>query len=130
MAIREAVIGPTVLVVESKPVIRSSIAASLTEAGFKVLEAQSTGDAWTALEARPDIRVLFADLDDSNEADSLEFTRNVHDRWPFIGLVITSVHVRHLRPDDIPGNGCFLPRPLPADTLLYEVNVAAQRIAA
>jgi DNA-binding response OmpR family regulator len=45
MVIGEAVIGPTVLVVESKSMIRSSIAASLTETGFKVLGAQSTGDA-------------------------------------------------------------------------------------
>ena len=130
MSAQETVIGPTVLLVESKSVIRTSIAASLTGAGFSVLEAESTGDAWTALEDRSDIRVLFADLDVSNGADSLEFTRKVHDRWPSVGLVITSGHVRHLRPEDIPGDGCFMPRPLPTDTLLHEVNVAAQQIAA
>jgi DNA-binding response OmpR family regulator len=75
MAIGEAVIGPTVLVVESKSMIRSSIAVSLTETGFKVLGAQSTGDAWAALEARRDIGVLCADLDVFNGADSLECTR-------------------------------------------------------
>jgi len=130
MALREAVTSPTVLLVESKPAVRISMAASLSKAGFNVLEAGSTGDAWTVLEARPGVQVLLADLDIAHEGDSLEFTRKVHDRWPSIGLVITSGHIRHLRPKDVPGDGCFLPRPLPTDTLLYEVSVAAQRTSA
>jgi hypothetical protein len=82
------------------------------------------------LEARSDVRVLLADLDAPNATDGLELAHKVHDRWPLLGLVITSHHIRHLRPSDIPGDGCFLPRPLPEETLLQEVAMAADRIVA
>ena len=121
---------PTVLLVQSEPAARSDVAISLNKTGFNVIEAASTGEAWTTLEARPDIQVLLTDLDVSSGADGLEFAHKVHDRWPSIGLVIISGQVRHLRPDDVPGGGCFLPRPVPAETLLHEVKVAAHQIAA
>jgi DNA-binding NtrC family response regulator len=124
----EAVISPTVLLVQSEPAARSDVAISLNKTGFNVIEAARAGEAWTTLEARPDVQVLLTDLDVSSGADGLEFARKVHDRWPSIGLVITSGHVRHLRPDDVPGDGCFLPRPFPAETLLHEVKVAAHQI--
>jgi two-component system, response regulator PdtaR len=127
---RESVIKPTVLLVQSEPAARTDVAVSLIRTGFNVIEAESTGEAWTTLEAQPDVRVLLTDLDVSNGADGLEFARKVYDRWPSIGLVITSGQVRHLRPDDVPGGGCFLPRPVPAETLLHEVKVAAHQIAA
>jgi two-component system, response regulator PdtaR len=127
---RESVIKPTVLLVQSEPAARADVAVSLIRTGFNVIEAESTGEAWTTLEAQPDVRVLLTDLDVSNGADGLEFARKVYDRWPSIGLVITSGQVRHLRPDDVPGGGCFLPHPVPAETLLHEVKVAAHQIAA
>ncbi len=120
----------TVLLIENKPVARMDMTAVLSEAGFSVIEAHSLLEAWTTLETRREVRVLLADLDALNGADGLEFARRVHDRWPSIGLVITSDFIRHLRPNGVPGDGCFLPRPIPADTLLHEVNFAAQRIAA
>jgi two-component system, response regulator PdtaR len=120
----------TVLLVEHEPVVRTGVAACLCEAGFNVVEAESTDAAWRILETRPDIRVLLADLDAATGLDGLELARSVHLRWPSMGLVITSGRVRHLRPADIPGNGSFLPRPLPAENLLHEVRVAAQQSAA
>jgi two-component system, response regulator PdtaR len=128
MTLGEAVIRPTVLLVQGEPVLHTGVTTSLVQAGFNVVEAETTGEAWTTLETQPDVRVLFADLDISSGAEVLEFTRRVHDRWPSIGVVITSDHVRHLRPDEVPGDGCFLPRPLPAETLLHEVKVAAHQI--
>jgi DNA-binding NtrC family response regulator len=119
-----------VLVVEGKPVTRTGITTLLREAGFGVIEAANTVEAWTALEARPEVQVLFADLDITNGPDGLELARKVHERWPAIGLVMTSGHIRHLSPSAIPGGGCFIPRPLPVDTLLYEVRAAAHRITA
>jgi two-component system, response regulator PdtaR len=119
----------TVVLVEHEPVTRSRISGLLSEAGFEVIEAGRTEEAWTILEARPHIGVLVSDLDAPNGLDSLELARKVHERWPSIGLVIISRHIRHLPPSDVPGNGCFLPRPVPVDTLLREVRVAAHQIA-
>ena len=120
----------TVLLVEHEPVIRTGMASLLGEAGFEVVEVESPETVWSILEARPDVRVMVADLDVAEGTDGLELARSVHLRWPSIGLVITSGRVRHLRPADVPGNGSFLPRPLPADILLHEVRMAAQQRAA
>jgi CheY-like chemotaxis protein len=119
----------TVLLVEHEPVTRTGISRVLSKAGYQVIEASRPDEAWTTLETRPDVGVLVADIDAPDGTNSLELARKVHERWPSIGLVITSSHVRHLRPGDIPGDGCFLPRPLPAETLLHEVGVAAHLIS-
>jgi two-component system, response regulator PdtaR len=123
-----AVTRETVLLVEHEPATRTGIARVLSKAGYQVVEASRPDEAWTMLETLPDVGVLVADIDAPDGTNSLELARRVHERWPSIGLVITSSHVRHLRPGDIPGDGCFVPRPLPADTLLHEVGVAAHPI--
>ena len=123
-----AVTRETVLLVEHEPVTGTAISRVLSKAGYQVVEASRPDEAWTALETRPDVGVLVADIDAPDGTNSLELARKVHERWPSIGLVITSSHVRHLRPGDVPGDGCFLPRPLPADTLLHEVGAAVHPI--
>ena len=123
-----AVTRETVLLVEHEPATRTGIARFLSEAGYQVIEASRPDEAWTMLETLPDVGVLVADIDAPDGTNSLELAEKVHERWPSIGLVITSSYVRHLRPGDIPGDGCFVPRPLPADTLLHEVGVAAHPI--
>jgi two-component system, response regulator PdtaR len=120
----------TVLLVENEPVVRTGVAAFLCEAGFDVVAVESPDAVWSILETRPDVRVLVTDLDAATGLDGLELVRSVHLRWPSMGMVMTSGRVRHLRPADIPGNGSFLPRPLPAENLLHEVRVAAQQSAA
>ena len=121
----DAATRETVLLVEHEPVTRNGISRVLSKAGYQVIEASRPDEAWTMLETLSDVDVLLADIDAPDGSNSLELARKVHERWPAIGLVITSSHVRHLRPGDIPGDGCFLPRPLPAETLLHEVGVAA-----
>ena len=123
-----AVTRETVLLMEHEPVTRTGISRVLSKAGYQVVEASRPDEAWTMLETLPDVGVLVTDIDSPDGSNSLELARKVHERWPSIGLVITSTHVRHLRPGDIPGDGCFLPRPLPAETLLHEVGVAARHI--
>ena len=117
---------PTVLLVESEPSVCTGVTVSLIKAGFAVIEAEDPEEAWTTLESRPEVGVLLADLDLNSGADGLDLARRAHDRWPSLGLVIMSGHVRHLHPADIPGNGCFLPRPVPVDVLLQEIGAAAR----
>ncbi len=105
----------------------ASIIALLTRAEFEVIQAQDPDEAWATLEARDDVDVLLADIDIPSPVGGVDLGRYVHDRWPGLGLVLTSDQVRHLRPDEIPGDGCFLPHPIPADTLLDEIRLAARR---
>ena len=105
----------------------ASIIALLTRAEFEVIQAQDVDEAWATLDTRDDVDVLLADIDIPSPVGGVELGRYVHDRWPRLGLVLTSGQVRHLRPDEIPGDGCFLPHPIPADTLLDEVRSAVRR---
>ena len=100
---------------------------ALTRAEFEVIHARHPDEAWATLEAGEGIDVLLADIDLPCAMQGLELGRYIHERWPGLGLVLTSDQVRHLRPDEVPGNGCFLPHPIPADTLLDEVRSAVRR---
>lgn len=102
------------------------IIALLTRAEFEVIQTHDADEAWATLDARDDVDVLLADIDISSPAGGADLGRYVRDRWPELGLVLTSDQVRHLRPDEIPGDGCFLPHPIPADTLLDEVRLAVR----
>jgi DNA-binding response OmpR family regulator len=101
--------------------------AGLTAAGFHVIPADHPEEVWTVLETQPEVQVLLTDLDAYRGTDGLEMTRKVHSRWPSLGLVITSERIRHVAPDDVPGDGCFIPRPIPLETLLQEVRLVARR---
>lgn len=115
---------PKVLLLETARRSASTISI-LVKADLEVISVRTPNEAWATLEARDDVDVLLADI--SSPAGGVELGRYIHDRWPGVGLVLTSDQVRHLRPDEVPGNGCFLPHPIPADTLLDEIRMAARR---
>ncbi len=127
MSGRGATLGDTILLVENEPAVRTGMMAVLTGAGFHVIPAGHPEEVWTALETQPQVQVLLTDLDASGGTDGLEMARKVHDRWPSLGLVITSGRIRHVAPDDVPGDGCFIPHPIPPETLLQEVRLVARR---
>jgi DNA-binding NtrC family response regulator len=99
----------------------------LMRAEFEVLHARDPDEAWAMLQAGEDVDVLLADIDLPGAIRGVELGRYVHDRWPALGLVLTSDQVRHLRPDEVPDDACFLPKPVPADTLLAEIKSAVRR---
>jgi len=100
---------------------------ALTRAEFEVIHARHPDEAWATLEAGEDVDVLLADIDLPCAMKGIELGRYIHARWPGLGLVLISDQVRHLRPDEIPGEGCFLPQPIPAHTLLDEIRLAVRR---
>ena len=53
----------TVLVVEDEPIIRMNAVAMIEDAGYDVIEASNADDAILLLESRPDIRVIFSDVE-------------------------------------------------------------------
>jgi DNA-binding NtrC family response regulator len=117
---------PKVLILE-RAQRSASMISILVRADFEVIQARSADEAWATLEARDDVDVLLADIDIPSPVGGVDLGRYIHGRWPGLGLVLTSDQVRHLRPDEIPGNGCFLPHPIPADTLLDEIRLAVRR---
>ena len=119
--------GATILLVENEPSVRIGMTAVLAGAELQVIPAEHLEEVWTALETQPEMQVLLTELDASGETDGLELARKVHAHWPSLGLVITSGRIRHAAPDDVSGDGCFLPHPIPPETLLREVRLVIRR---
>jgi CheY-like chemotaxis protein len=101
---------PVVLLVEDEPLVRMLGMDVLEEAGFEVVEAANADEALSHLQARPDVQVLFTDIDMPGKLDGLDLARAVHKHWPEIGLLIASGKVRPSA-EEIPDSGRFLPKP-------------------
>ena len=112
---------PVVLLVEDEPLVRMFGADVLEEAGFEVVEAVDGDEALEVLKARPDIRVLFTDVNMPGSLDGLDLARVVHERRPDIKLLIASGQVR-LSDDEIPDAGRFLPKPYGPEAIVRHVR--------
>jgi CheY-like chemotaxis protein len=105
-----------VLVVEDELLLRTNAAEMIAEAGFDVVEASNADDAIAILEARPDIHVVFTDIQMAGSMDGLKLAHFVRSRWPPIKIVATSGH--HVFNDgDLPAGSIFLPKPYSYDRI-------------
>jgi CheY-like chemotaxis protein len=101
---------PVVLIVEDEFLLRMDAADMIAAAGFEVLEAGNADEAIRLLEARPDITVVFTDIQLPGSMDGLKLARAVKGRWPPIKIVATSGHI-DVGETDLPEGGRFLPKP-------------------
>jgi CheY-like chemotaxis protein len=112
---------PVVLIVEDEPLVRMLGADVLEEAGFEVVEAFNGDEALEVLAARPDIDVLFTDVNMPGSLDGLDLARVVHASRPDIKLLIASGQVR-LSEDQIPDAGRFLAKPYGPEAIIRHVR--------
>lgn len=104
-----------VLVVEDEALVRFDIADYLAENGFEVHEAASADQALIILEAVPEIRLLFTDIDMPGSMDGLKLSAAVRDRWPPVRIIVTSGN-RIAATADLPPGSLFFAKPyVPAD---------------
>jgi CheY-like chemotaxis protein len=101
---------PVILIVEDEFLLRMDSAEVIENAGFEVIQAGSGDEAIAILKARPDIHVVFTDLQMPGSMDGLRLARFVRDRWPPIKIVATSGLVT-VEDDDLPAGSVFLPKP-------------------
>ena len=101
---------PVVLIVEDEFLLRMDAVDMVRAAGFEVVEAASADQAIEILEARPDITVVFTDVQMPGSMDGLKLARAVRGRWPPIKIVATSGHL-DVAETDLPEGGRFLPKP-------------------
>ena len=109
-----------VLIVEDEALVRLVAASMLQDAGFDTLEADTAENALHLLEKHDGVRVLFSDIQLPG-MDGLSLARTVHDRWPDIGLVLTSGG-RDIRKEQIPDDGSFLPKPYAIEEMVQAVR--------
>ena len=105
-----AINRPVVLIVEDEALLRMNAAEMIADAGFEVAEAANADEAIAILEARPNIHVVFTDVQMPGSMDGLKLARAVRGRWPPIKIVATSGRL-NVGETDLPEGGRFLPKP-------------------
>jgi DNA-binding NtrC family response regulator len=114
-----------VLLVEDDPLVRAFAAELLDEAGFEVVEARNAREALSKLQREDGIRVLFTDVDMPPGVNGVELARKVHERWPHIGLVVTSGHSM-FADSELPDAGRFIAKPARPEVLVRVIEQAAR----
>ena len=111
----------TVLIVEDEVLIRMSSAATLEDAGFRILEAGSSAEALQILAANKDIDILMTDVRLPGEMDGLDLVALVHRVHPDIRAIVVSGNTSA---EDASNAGAigFLPKPYMAHSLVCAVN--------
>jgi len=100
----------SILVVEDEFLVRMDIVDRLAELGFVVLEASNADEAVVILSEKPEVRVIFTDIDMPGSMDGLKLARAVRERWPPIKIIVTSGH-RTVSEEDLPSESRFFPKP-------------------
>jgi two-component system, response regulator PdtaR len=111
---------PVILVVEDEPFLRFYAADVLEEEGFVVAEAASAENALILLENRPDVNLVFTDIQMPGAFDGMALARRVHNRWPHIQVVITSGRKRPSPEEMLDAR--FIAKPYSRQDLLREIG--------
>jgi CheY-like chemotaxis protein len=101
---------PVVLIVEDEFLLRMNAVDMIAGAGFAVVEAANADQAIEILESRPDITVVFTDIQMPGSMDGLKLARAISGRWPPIKIIATSGQLL-VSETDLPEGGRFLPKP-------------------
>lgn len=113
-----------VLVVEDEPIIRMNAVAMIEDAGYDVIEAANADDAILLLETRPDIRVVFSDIEMPGSMDGLKLIHAVRERWPPAVLILASGRVSP-QAAEMPSDTVFLKKPYAEHDLIKALAAAA-----
>jgi CheY-like chemotaxis protein len=99
-----------ILVVEDQLLVRIGIVATLEDAGFDAVEAGTAAEAITVLVNRPDIRIVFTDIEMPGTMDGLALSHYVRRRWPPTLIVVSSGRKRPTAAE-MPVDTVFISKP-------------------
>ena len=85
-------------------------------------------EALQAMKSRPDVRVLFTDVQMPGRLDGMDLAQEIDERWPKVLLLITSGNSRPATAD-IPDHGHFLVKPYRSEDVINEIAALAQEAA-
>jgi two-component system, response regulator PdtaR len=80
----------SVLIVDDEPLVRLGAAAIVEDAGFEAVEAANAEEAIAIMEARPDIGLVFTDVDMPGSLDGIKLAHYIRERWPPIRIIVAS----------------------------------------
>ena len=110
-------IVPVILIVDDEALVRLSAVGMLEDAGFRMIEAGSGDEALELLTADSDVQLLFTDVNMPGTINGLALARQVHDRWPHIGIMVASAK-RQPQPAELPRGSRFEQKPYSLDTVV------------
>lgn len=113
---------PQVLIVDDEPLIRLSAINVARDAGYDTLAASSYEQAMGMLDSNAGVGILFTDIRMPGNQDGLELARKVQERWPHIGVIVTSGHLRGIEEE---GRMIFLSKPYSPDELTSALHQLA-----
>ncbi len=114
-----------VLVVDDEPLLRLHAVDVVQGAGMAAVEASNAEEAIRILEHRPDICIVFTDLNMPGSMGGLKLAQVIRERWPPMELILTSGNTTP-REGALPERGRFFPKPYRAS----EIMEALHRFAA
>lgn len=114
-----------VLVVEDEPILRLDAITMVEDAGFEAVVAESSADAIRILEERPDIRVVYMDLDMPRSRSGIEIAAAIRKRWPPIEIILTAAYFTR-ESVTLPERTEFYPKPVDRS----EIMEAMRRLTA
>jgi CheY-like chemotaxis protein len=80
----------SILAVDDEALIRMATMNIVEDAGYSAVEAVNADEAIIMLERCPDISAVLTDINMPGSMDGLQLSRLIRDRWPLIGVVVTS----------------------------------------
>jgi CheY-like chemotaxis protein len=102
--------SPTVLVVDDDIVALIATGGDLAESGMTVFEATDGDMALSILVARPEIEILFTDINMPGERDGVALSYAARTLSADIGIIVTSGHERPTK-SELPPGCVFLEKP-------------------
>jgi CheY-like chemotaxis protein len=126
MTDRSHSVRPAVLVVEDEFWVMQDVAETLAEHGYEGLCARNGDEALPLLESRPDVKVVFTDVNMPGRVDGLSLAREVSRRWPWIDVLITSGRVRE-GDIDLQPEWPFTPKPYDPKKVVRRIRHARRR---
>ena len=113
--------APVVLVVEDQPLIRMSALDLVSAAGYAGIDASNADEAIRILEIRPDIRLVFTDIEMPGSMDGLQLAHLIRARYPYVHLMVASGKVM-AQQNQLPAGSKFFPKPYDDDGIIDEMR--------
>ena len=110
-----------VLIVEDDQFQRMLAVQIVEDAGFVALEACDADEAVALLEFRPDIALLFTEINMRGSLDGLKLAHAVRNRWPPLKILVVSSQVRPQQ-SELPSNCCFVRKPYATAAMVAELR--------
>jgi two-component system, response regulator PdtaR len=108
-----------IMVVDDDIFERMGASDMFSHAGYDVLEAENADEALRLFEANPEIRLLFSDVSMPGSLSGSDLARQVAQRWPKVGIILTSGRPR---PDELSVSTRFHPKPYEPSAVLRQAS--------